>query len=277
MSFGAGYGGRPEPSSGMLASESDREATQAVLKQAFEDERLTQDEFEARVGKAVAARTYGDLAALTRDLPAAPVPPPRRSRPAWTRLWPVGAGIAAVVAIVGLVVGLTQTKSSSPARTDTSVQAPANPNPHPPAGPGGAGDCPVGTSGTALTIANALATDPVYVDPGSSLLTTAQSAQLRTAIGRVDAGRIRIAAVKPATVTKGGGLRTLANAVASCQADATGTTIVTTPQTTYVVTSYNDYRAASSAVGAALNTHTSLGAGLIDAVRRVAIVDKSGN
>jgi len=33
-------------------------------------------------------------------------------------------------------------------------------------------------------------------------------------------------------------------------------------------------RAATSAVGAALNTHASLAAGLADAVRRVAVVDK---
>ena len=43
MSFGGGnVHGQPD----MLASEADREATQAVLKQAFEDERLPQDEFD---------------------------------------------------------------------------------------------------------------------------------------------------------------------------------------------------------------------------------------
>ena len=64
MSFGSGYENMPTPPGEMLASEADREATQDVLKQAFEDERLNQDEFEARIGKAVAARTQGDLAAL---------------------------------------------------------------------------------------------------------------------------------------------------------------------------------------------------------------------
>jgi hypothetical protein len=53
----------------MLASEADREATQAVLKQAFEDQRLTLDEFESRIGLALAARTQGELADLTRDIP----------------------------------------------------------------------------------------------------------------------------------------------------------------------------------------------------------------
>ena len=74
MSFGAGYGNDPG-SGGMLASEADREATQAVLKQAYEDERLTLDEFESRVGRAVAARTQGELAKLTRDIPVPPVMP----------------------------------------------------------------------------------------------------------------------------------------------------------------------------------------------------------
>src|SRR6266700_3077374 len=80
MSYGAGGGDPPIPPGGMLASEAERERTQAVLKQAFEDQRLTQDEFESRVGSALAARTLDQLAELTRDLPA-PVPaaaPPRR-------------------------------------------------------------------------------------------------------------------------------------------------------------------------------------------------------
>jgi hypothetical protein len=48
MSYGAGGGDQPIPPGGMLASEGDRERTQGVLKQAFEDQRLTQDEFESR-------------------------------------------------------------------------------------------------------------------------------------------------------------------------------------------------------------------------------------
>jgi hypothetical protein len=54
-----------------------------------------------------------------------------------------------------------------------------------PASSGPAG-CPVGTSSTALTIANALARDPVYVDPASSLLTGAQARRLRAKIARDD-------------------------------------------------------------------------------------------
>jgi hypothetical protein len=257
----------------LLASEADREATQAVLKQAFEDERLTQEEFEARVGKAVSARTQGELAELTRDIPR-PAPAPRRNG----RIWLLAGG-ACALAVAGIIAGvLSSGAGGSPARgTDAGASSPANPNPNPNPGPGGPGRCPVGTPPAALKIANALARDPVYVDPGSSLLTPAQVTQLRAEIGRVDAGRIRIAAVTPATVTRGDGERTLANAIASCQADAAGTTVLTTTQSTYLVTSYADDQAASSAAGAALNTHASLGAGLLDAVGRIATVDKASH
>jgi uncharacterized protein DUF1707 len=138
-----------------------------VLKQAFEDQRLTQEEFEARVGSALSARTQGELAALTRDLPSAP---------------------AAVA-------------TRRPRRTGL------------------------------------------------------------------------MAAVTPATVRRGGGERALADAAASCQADAAGVTLVTTNKATYLVTSYPEDKAASQAVGAALNTHASLAAGLTDATRRLAAID----
>lgn len=268
-------GGNAPGGSDLLASEADREATQAVLKQAFEDERLTQDEFEARVGKAVAARTQGELAALTRDIPR-PAPAARRGGRKW--LLASGVGVLAVVAIV--VAVLSSGSGTSPAQGAGAGAVPsANPNPgpsvNPNPGPGGPGQCPVGTSATALKIANALAQDPVYVDPGSSLLSSAQLTRLRTEIGQADPGRIRIAAVTHATVARGGGERTLANAIASCQADAAGTTVLTTTQSTYLVTSYADNNAAASAVGAALNTHASMAAGLRDAVQRIATVDEA--
>jgi hypothetical protein len=43
-----------------------------ALKSAFVDGRLTKDELAARTGRALKARTYADLAALTADLPAGP-------------------------------------------------------------------------------------------------------------------------------------------------------------------------------------------------------------
>ena len=65
--------GTSRPGRGRLrASHADRERVVDVLKAAFVEGRLTEDELDARVGQALAARTYADLAALTADLPAEP-------------------------------------------------------------------------------------------------------------------------------------------------------------------------------------------------------------
>jgi hypothetical protein len=53
----------------LRASRADREQVIGVLKAAFVQGRLTKDELEARVGQTLASQTYGELAALTADLP----------------------------------------------------------------------------------------------------------------------------------------------------------------------------------------------------------------
>lgn len=53
------------------ASHADRERVIEVLKAAFVQGRLGTDEFDLRVGRALASRTYADLAALTADIPPA--------------------------------------------------------------------------------------------------------------------------------------------------------------------------------------------------------------
>jgi hypothetical protein len=53
----------------MRAAKADREQVIDVLKVAFVEDRLTKDEFDARVGEAFTSRTYAELAALTVDLP----------------------------------------------------------------------------------------------------------------------------------------------------------------------------------------------------------------
>ena len=68
----AGYQARPQAS--MLAASADRERAVDVLKAGFAEGRLTQDEYNDRMSRAYAARTYGELAALTGDLPAGPLP-----------------------------------------------------------------------------------------------------------------------------------------------------------------------------------------------------------
>jgi Domain of unknown function (DUF1707) len=79
----------------MRASHADREQVIGVLQAAFVQGRLGKGELTARVGQALAARTYADLRALTADLPAglAVAEPPcqpakaRAPRPVRTAAW----------------------------------------------------------------------------------------------------------------------------------------------------------------------------------------------
>jgi hypothetical protein len=67
-----GYQVRMNPA--MRAASADRERAVDVLKAGFAEGRLTQDEYNERMGRAYAAKTYGELATLTADLPAGAVP-----------------------------------------------------------------------------------------------------------------------------------------------------------------------------------------------------------
>jgi VIT1/CCC1 family predicted Fe2+/Mn2+ transporter len=66
---------RPEPgaqaaAASLRASRADRERVIDLLKAAFVQGRLDRDEFDVRVGQTLASRTYGELAAITADIPA---------------------------------------------------------------------------------------------------------------------------------------------------------------------------------------------------------------
>lgn len=88
----------------MRAGDADRDTTIAVLREAFAEGRLSQDEFDERLERAHHARTYADLAQLTTDLPnsVAEVDPVRNNevdkadkergslRPAWASWLGVG-------------------------------------------------------------------------------------------------------------------------------------------------------------------------------------------
>jgi Domain of unknown function (DUF1707) len=54
----------------LRSSRAEREQAIDVLKSAFVQGRLGKDEFDLRVGQALASRTYADLAALTADVPS---------------------------------------------------------------------------------------------------------------------------------------------------------------------------------------------------------------
>ncbi|MGA3154729.1 MAG: DUF1707 domain-containing protein [Streptosporangiaceae bacterium] len=73
MAAGSAAGSRP------LALQADRERVIDVLKAAFVQGRLDIDELDLRVGRALASRTFAELATVSADLPAGPAgaQPPR--------------------------------------------------------------------------------------------------------------------------------------------------------------------------------------------------------
>jgi hypothetical protein len=75
--FGAFGGGISGVNPAWLASSADRERAVGVLRAGFTEGRLTQEELDERVAQAYAARTYGQLWALTADLPAGGLPYPQ--------------------------------------------------------------------------------------------------------------------------------------------------------------------------------------------------------
>jgi hypothetical protein len=66
-----GSGDEQLPAHEFRASYEDRDRVVEVLRLAAGDGRLSADELDQRLEMALAARTYGELAALTKDLPAA--------------------------------------------------------------------------------------------------------------------------------------------------------------------------------------------------------------
>ena len=90
MAYGPGQGYPPLPAGpggsgplvpavnpAWLAASADRERAVSVLRAGFAEGRLSQDELDDRVARVYAARTYGQLWALTEDLPAGPLPYPQ--------------------------------------------------------------------------------------------------------------------------------------------------------------------------------------------------------
>jgi hypothetical protein len=95
----------------MKASDADRDAVVAALSEHFQAGRLTSEELEERTGRALAARTLGQLDELTADLPAprpaapagpaGPAAPPHRS--GYLPMVPLVVPLA-VLAIVALTL-----------------------------------------------------------------------------------------------------------------------------------------------------------------------------
>src|SRR6201996_2626174 len=70
--FDPGGAGHMPPA--LRAADADREQLVEVLKTAFGEGRLTQDEYTGRMEQAYTAKTYGELRALVGDLPGPPAP-----------------------------------------------------------------------------------------------------------------------------------------------------------------------------------------------------------
>jgi hypothetical protein len=93
----------------------DREHLVEVLKAAFVQGRLTKDEFDLRVGQALAARTFAELAALAADLPAGLVKAQQWpttaqvARPAVSKVVTGSARVIVAAATVGLLAGIVFT------------------------------------------------------------------------------------------------------------------------------------------------------------------------
>jgi hypothetical protein len=69
-----GSGDEQLPAREFRASHEDRDRVVELLRMAAGDGRLSTDELDQRLEMALTARTYGELAALTKDLPAVPGP-----------------------------------------------------------------------------------------------------------------------------------------------------------------------------------------------------------
>jgi Domain of unknown function (DUF1707) len=105
----------------LRTSHADREQVIEVVKAAFVQGRLAKDEFDQRIARVFASRTYADLAHLTADIPPglikaqarlAPADPPARISMDRNvvRSW-----VSATVMLPGMVVAASAMESGQPA------------------------------------------------------------------------------------------------------------------------------------------------------------------
>ena len=96
-----------DPAAEIRASDADRDAALSELSEHFQAGRLTAAEFDDRAGQALAARTWGELRTLLRDLPAATsAAPTSAAAPQQPSRRPALVPLAAIGIAVGLMVGV---------------------------------------------------------------------------------------------------------------------------------------------------------------------------
>ena len=101
MTVGPGYGSANMARAQMRASTADRDRAVELLTRAYTEGRLTKDEHDARVERAMTAATFAELDAVVIDLPGAgPVAPVPSAPPQFAR--------TNSLAITSLVCGIAQ-------------------------------------------------------------------------------------------------------------------------------------------------------------------------
>ncbi len=88
----------------MRAADADREHVAERLRTAAVEGRLLTEELEERLEAVFSARTYGELEALTQDLPRAPAPSSRNRRSSAPIPWP--AAVLVVMFVMPVVVAV---------------------------------------------------------------------------------------------------------------------------------------------------------------------------
>ena len=112
---GDGIAGAAAGRGGFRASDADRDRVIDLLKAAFAQGRLTKDELDERLGRALAARTYAELAALTADLHPGLAGALLERTPAAPRRV-VGWGAAALAALLLAIAAVAVALAAAPGR-----------------------------------------------------------------------------------------------------------------------------------------------------------------
>lgn len=112
--------GLPTGPSRLRASDGDRERVVAVIRESWSQGRLSDEELEQRLARALSARTRGDLRKLVADLPAppqaTPAEVPRPSRGPARRRTALGLALVAGAGLGGLAATGALTSDESPKR-----------------------------------------------------------------------------------------------------------------------------------------------------------------
>jgi DUF1707 SHOCT-like domain len=93
------------PTAAMKASDADRDAVLSDLSEHFQAGRLTAEEFDERAGRALAARTWGELKDLLRDLPTT-LPGPRVPAAASSAARPERRAPVPIPVLAGIAVAI---------------------------------------------------------------------------------------------------------------------------------------------------------------------------